>query len=184
VIKHRVRTLTVIAVLAAVALAGCGKSNKVGDKSLLNFQDQANARLGERTSTTVGGPATTAPAGKAAVGGSTPTTQSAAQQQAAQQAQQQAQQQRQQAATIEIAINGDGAQTQFDPSAIRVPRGAYLKFINKDSVARSVLSDDGSTFQSPSIAPGGTWTWQANTTGSFPFHDGTRPYAVGTVEVR
>jgi plastocyanin len=180
------RGLPHIAVLVALlALAGCGGKNKVGDKSLLNFKDQAGQRLGQRTTTTADASSGTIANAKAAVG-ATPTTQSAGPSQAAQQqAKQQAQQQAQQAATVDVAILSDtsGSASQFDPSAVRIYRGGIIKWTNKDSVARSVQSDDAHSFASPTIPPGGSWTFQMNTAGQFPYHDGTRPYAVATVEV-
>ncbi|HKN92344.1 MAG TPA: hypothetical protein VJ622_18935 [Acidimicrobiia bacterium] len=46
-----------MAVVALLALAACGSDNKVGNKALLDFKEQANNRLGETTTTTA--PATT-----------------------------------------------------------------------------------------------------------------------------
>jgi hypothetical protein len=33
------------------------------------------------------------------------------------------------------------------------------------------------------LQPGGTFRYAASTAGNFPYTDGTRPYAVGTIEV-
>ena len=163
-----------VALLVGLALAGCGSNNKVGDKSLVNFKDQTQQRLGG-TSTTVGGPATTAAGGGGhlGIGGATTT---AAPRVATTQPPQQQQ-------SFEIDINGDNAgTTQFDPSAARVFAGTTVRFVNKDTVTRSVESDSGA-FASGSIAPGASWSYKAGSAGQFNYHDGTRPYAVGSLEV-
>jgi plastocyanin len=166
-------SVVLIAVMALVLVA-CGSDNKVGDESLVNFKDQAQERLGARTTTTAA-TATTAPArgGQLGVGGATTTTARAAVTTAPAPTQQ----------TFEIDINGDNSSTtQFDPPAARVFKGTIVKWTNKDATARSVEADNGA-FKSPSIPPGGTFTYTANAPGAFNYHDGTRPYAVASLEV-
>jgi plastocyanin len=162
---------TIWVLTAAVLLgAGCGSDNKVGDESLLNFQDQAQQRLGAATTTTT--PPTTAAGagGQLGVGATAPTTRAVATT-APQQA------------TLPIDINGDNSSTtQFDPPAARVFKGTIVTWTNRDSVARSVEADNGA-FRSPSIPPGGTYNWTATVAGAINYHDGTRPYAVGSIEV-
>ena len=158
--------------MAVLVTAACGSDNKVGDESLVNFKDQAQERLGARTTTT-GAPVTTAAGqgGQLAIGAKTTTTRATATTAApVQQA-------------FEIDINGDNSTTtQFDPPAARVFKGTVVKWTNKDSVARSIEADNGA-FKSPSIPPGGTFTYTANAPGAFNYHDGTRPYAVASLEV-
>ena len=178
--RHR----TLIALLLASALfAACGGDNKVGDDKLLDFKEEAQGRLGA-TTTTVPVETTVAPSGsggKAGLGATTaPPTTAAPTTTAAPVVTTTTERK---VATFEIAINGDNAgTTQFDPSSSRVFAGTLVKFTNKDAEPRSVEADDGS-FQSPSIAPGESWTYNATKTGTFNFHDGTRPYAVGRLEV-
>lgn len=163
------------AVVAAALVSGCGGNNKVGSKSLVNFKDQAQQRLGA-TTTTAAGPATTTAAGGGGhlgIGGATTTT--AAPRVATTVAPQQ---------TFEIDINGDNAgTTQFDPPAARVFVGTSVKFVNKDSVARSIESDSNAFAPSGPIAPNSSWTFKPTAAGQFNYHDGTRPYAVGSLEV-
>lgn len=171
----RIRVLMAAACGAGLFLAACGGSNKVGDNSLLNFKDQANKRLGDTTTT--GAPATTVAGakGQLGIGGTTATTKAAAVPTTTHPAPQ--------VATLEIDINSDGtSSTQFDPSNARIFRGSIIKWTNKDTQARSVESDTGA-FRSPSIPPGGSWSWTPNAAGQFNYHDGTRPYAVGSFEV-
>jgi len=154
-------------------VSGCGGNNKVGSKSLVNFKDQAQQRLGATTST-VAGPATTAAGGSGHLGIGGATTTTAAPRATTTVAPQQA---------FEIDINGDNSgTTQFDPPAARVFVGTSVKFINKDTVARSVESDNNA-FASGPIAPNGSWTYKPAAAGQFNYHDGTRPYAVGSLEV-
>ena len=88
-----------------------------------------------------------------------------------------------QAAAFAIGIFGDNSnQPQFNPPAARVYTGTVITFTNHDSVARSVVSDNGA-FDSGPIAPGGTWKYTAATVGTFNYHDGTRPYAVAYFQV-
>lgn len=166
--------LRIAVALVAVALlaAGCGKSNKVGDDSLVNFKDQANARLGSTTTTTAppATTSTTAAQNKAGIQNTTTTTAKATTTTAVQ-------------AAIEITINGDQAGSgQFDPPVARVSLNSTVKWTNRDTVPRSVEADTGK-FVSPSIPPGQSWTYKATAAGKFNYHDGTRPYAVASLEV-
>jgi hypothetical protein len=70
----------------------------------------------------------------------------------------------------------------YDPYYIRVFQGGVISVTNRDSQARSVVADRGE-FDSGSIPPGDTWTYDATRVGKFNFHDGTRPFVVGTLEV-
>jgi plastocyanin len=87
------------------------------------------------------------------------------------------------AQNFSIGINGDNSGSpQFNPPAARVYTGTIIVFTNKDSVPRSVVSDNG-TFNSGPIAPGATWNYTAAIVGTFNYHDGTRPYAVAYFQV-
>lgn len=82
-----------------------------------------------------------------------------------------------------IDIYGDNTgQPQFNPSPVRVYVGTVVVFTNNDNVARSVVADGGA-FNSGPIAPGKSWSYTASSAGTFDYHDGTRPYAVGTLQV-
>jgi hypothetical protein len=49
-VSRRITLITLVTILT-VAFAACGESNKVGDESTLNFQEQANNRLGATPTT-------------------------------------------------------------------------------------------------------------------------------------
>lgn len=168
--KHRLSLIVVVLALAA-AVAGCGKSNKVGDESLLNFKDQTNERLGSTTTTAAPEETTTSTTtggNKAGIGQTTTTAKQVTT--------------TTQVAAVEIVIKGDDSPTQFNPGEASVYVNSYVRWVNQDTKERSVRADDR-TFISPPIPPGGSWTWKATKTGRFNYVDGTRPYAVGVLEV-
>jgi plastocyanin len=157
-----------VALFAVVALAAaCGGKEDVGDESLLEGTEGGteSTRLGETTTTTTAAPSddttdTTAPTATT----SPPTTAAVA-------------------PSVEISINSDTTTGgQFQPRVAQVPSGAVVRFVNKDSVERSVVADSGA-FESGAIAPGATWDWTAGGAGTYNYSDGTRPYAVGSIEV-
>jgi plastocyanin len=176
-----------LVVSALLASAACGSDNKVGDKSLLDFKEQANNRLGETTTTTAAATTTTA---KAAVttttrvgakpgSGATTTTVKAGSAATATTAT---------TAPIatqtirEISIYGDDAPQPLDPQIQTAYAGSIIRWINRDSVERSVRADSGQ-FASPPIKPGGSWDYTAGTVGSFTYSDDTRPYVKGELRV-
>ena len=181
--------ILMLAVAALLASTACGSDNKVGNESLLDFKDQANARLGETTTTTAAPTATTAkaaatsttrpgakPAGspsatattaqKGGAAAPTPVTAAAGPVQ-----------------TIrEVFIFGDDAEVALDPQIQTAYTGSTIRWINKDKVPRSVRADSGQ-FASPTIAPGASWDYTANTVGTFAYGDDTRPYVKGELRV-
>ncbi len=170
------RSILVVALLA-LTLAACGDSSKVGDESLLDFKEEVDQeRLGDRSTTTTAAPAPdedVGGGGKAGIQQATTTTAPPATTTT-----------EKQVTTIEVTINGDNSgTTQFSPSLVRVFVGTVIQWTNVDKVERSVESDDGQAFASPMIPPGGVYEYTATAPGEFNYHDGTRPYAVGRVEV-
>jgi plastocyanin len=171
----RALSAAVLGLALTLALAACGGKSKVGDKSLLNFKEQSQQQLGQ-TTTTAG--ATTPGAGSGGKAGVTlataphPATTAAKARTATTVA-----------TTVDIAINNDNTGNAFEPSEVSAAVGTIVTWVNHDSVARSVKSDDGSSFTSPNIPAGGSWSYTASKVGSFNYHDGTRPYAVASLEV-
>lgn len=169
--------------IASIVLSACGGDNKVGDDKILDFKEEAQGRLGATTTTAPPVETTAVPAagGKAGIGGAVSTAPPTTAAPVTAPPETTTTERKQ--AVFEVVINGDNAgATQFDPSASRVYAGTLVRFVNRDTEPRSVEADDGA-FQSPPIAPGDSWTYNANTPGRFNFHDGTRPYAVGSLEV-
>lgn len=176
--------LAAVLAVAALLLAACGEDNKVGEEVDLGIKSEVEQeRLGARTTTTAA-PATTAVTQpqKASVGATTapPATQAPTTAPPTTAPPTTAAPER---VAIEISINGDSSgTTQFEPSQTRVFVGSLVKWTNRDSVARSVEADDGS-FKSGLLEPGQSFTYRAEKVGRFNYTDGTRPYAVGALEV-
>ncbi len=168
----KIRALLLV-VAALIGCAACSSQKKVGSaidvnalKSKNGLLGQVNANQKKGGNNVVLGQATPVPTGNAA----------AAQ---AANAQRQAQINAQkQSVAVSFAITPTG----FNPYYIRVYAGGVVSVTNQDKVARSVTADRGQ-FDSGLIKPGGTWEYDPKTPGKFNFHDSTRPYVVGTLEV-
>jgi plastocyanin len=52
---------------------------------------------------------------------------------------------------------------------------------NSSSVPHTITSDDGTTFDSGSIPPGGTFRFRFTMSGTFPYHCNYHPYMRATV---
>jgi len=70
----------------------------------------------------------------------------------------------------------------FNPSTLTIQKGANVTWTNYDSVQHTVVSDSGA-FSSPLLNKGDTYTFQFNTTGSFPYYCSIHPYMKGTIAV-
>ena len=177
----RRRTALVAVVVAAVAtLVACGDSSKVGEGlEVKQGGEEATCRLGEcttttsTTSTTIA-TTTTRPTAVPVTRQSTTTSPTAPPSTTTTAPRQ---------ATFVIKIQSDTASGgQFLPRLATVRPGTIVRWTNTDSVARSVQADEGQ-FESPPIPPGGAYDYKADAAGSYNYHDGTRPYAVGTLQV-
>ena len=72
---------------------------------------------------------------------------------------------------------------QFDPNTITLMPGARITWTNTDSVAHSVVSDDGISFNSNSISAGGTYTFTPSSLGTYAYHCGIHPAVKGIIYV-
>ena len=180
------RAILIVAVLALFTGAACKSDNKVGNKSLLDFKDQAQNRLGETTTTTA--PATTTTAKgvvtsttKATVKAGSPTT-TTARAGTASTATTATTAPKTTQAVREIDIYDDDAAAPLDPQIQTAYVGSVIRWVNKGKTARVIKADSGQ-FASPSIAPGGSWDYAAGTAGIFAYSDDTRPYVHGELRV-
>jgi plastocyanin len=169
------KRLTLFAVIAvlAVGASACSDKSKVGSGvNTGTLKGGGNAAI--RDTTTTAAPVTTAP----------PTTKAPATTQkpvATTQKPVATTQQAQVAITIGIYSDTSG-KNQFEPRQAGVQRGSTVRWQNFDTTPRSVEDSNGA-FKSPMIPPGGTWDFKATTAGKFNYSDGTRPYAVGELNV-
>ena len=184
------RAMVLLLVMTAlVASAACSSDNKVGNKALLDFKEQANNRLGETTTTTAAPTTTTArgavttttkPKTVAGAAASTTSTARSASAPAATTATTAAARATQ---TIrEIDIYDDDAAQPLDPQVQTAYLGSIIRWVNKGKADRVIKADSGQ-FASPAIHPGASWDYTASTAGIFAYSDDTRPYVHGELRV-
>ena len=58
----------------------------------------------------------------------------------------------------------------FSPASKTVAKGTVVKWVNDDAYAHTATSDDGATFDSGNIAGGSSYSYTANTPGTFNYH--------------
>lgn len=162
------------ALLSLLVLAACG-NNQVGGNLLQGFKDQTpssdlGAVQGSPTPSATAA-ATSAPASTHAPVTAAPTSHPAPTPTPVHVA-----------SRFAVTINADASTSQFDPPVAQVPKGTIITWTNRDTVARSVVADDNS-FNSGAIAPGASWSYTVTAVGQVSYHDGTRPYAVASLQV-
>ena len=72
---------------------------------------------------------------------------------------------------------------QFQPATITVVPGTEITWVNMDTTSHSVVSDNGTSFNSGSINPKGTYVYVANQNGSITYHCPIHPQMKGTIQV-
>jgi plastocyanin len=83
-------------------------------------------------------------------------------------------------ATDSISISG----LQYVPDIDTVHVGVLVKWKNNDPYNHTVTSDDGTTFSSGNIAPGGIFTFTPASTGTFTYSDGDYSTTKGKLVVK
>lgn len=56
------------------------------------------------------------------------------------------------------------------PATTTVKKGTTVKWTNNSGMAHTVTSDDGTSFSSGNLAAGASFSYTANTVGTFPYH--------------
>jgi plastocyanin len=74
--------------------------------------------------------------------------------------------------------------TAYAPNPVTVSRGTSVTWVNNDSIAHTATSNDSTTFNSGTIAPGGRFSMTLQTAGTFPYRCTFHPNMVGTVTVQ
>jgi plastocyanin len=70
----------------------------------------------------------------------------------------------------------------YDPMTMVVPVGTTIHWTNMGAVAHTVTSDTA-VFDSGTLQPGDTFSYQFNVLGTFPYHCSLHPTMTGTVIV-
>jgi plastocyanin len=73
--------------------------------------------------------------------------------------------------------------TGFSPSTKSVTVGTVVTWHNNDGVTHTVTSDNGTSFDSGNIAPGGSFSYTATTAGTIAYHCSFHPGMMGTLTV-
>jgi len=71
----------------------------------------------------------------------------------------------------------------YNPTPLTVKVGTVVRWTNTDSAPHTVTSNDGITFSSPSINPGGTFNYTTITPGTFLYHCNFHAGMAGTLTV-
>jgi plastocyanin len=72
---------------------------------------------------------------------------------------------------------------RFQPDTLIALPGQTITWKNLDAVEHSVVSDDGTTFNSGNINPGGTYSFSTNNNFVYPYHCGIHPGERGVLSV-
>lgn len=165
--------LVILLAVVALGVSACSDESSVGSGVNTENLGEGGRDGAFRDTTTTAAPTTTAP----------PTTQPPATTRPVATTKPPSTTQPVQQVALTIGIYSDtSGKNQFEPRQAGVQRGATVRWQNFDDKPRSVEESVGA-FKSPLIPPGGTWDYKANTPGKFNYSDGTRPYAVGELNV-
>lgn len=165
------RIVRLLAALLAIALvtAACGGDEKVGDDDAFEFDQQDAEAFGATTTA----PSTTAPESAPQDGaGTTSTTAAPVTTTTAPPEKQEV--------SVEVKILDTSP--YFVENYVVIPVGGKVRFLNTGTGTYQVVADNGA-FDSGPIAPGKAWIFDANTPGQLNYSDGTRPFAVGQIQV-
>ena len=72
---------------------------------------------------------------------------------------------------------------KFDPAQLYALPAHKVTWKNRDAVVHTVVSDDGRTFNSGNINPGGSFVFITGETGEYPYHCGLHPAERGLLSV-
>jgi plastocyanin len=170
-----IRRILPLVLCFTLVTAACSDDIGVGDESLFEFDDAAAKQLG-------GSSTTTAPPVEATIPEQTTTTVAGETTTTVVQATTTLPPE-QEAVSIEIVVQDDDQGEPFDPRVVAIPVNGKVRFVNRGTVDRTVVADNGA-FNSGPIAPGAVWIWTATAAGTYNYTDGARPYAVGTIDVQ
>ncbi len=73
--------------------------------------------------------------------------------------------------------------SSFSPSGVSVKVGTKVTWTNNDNVAHTVTSNNGTTFDSGTLAVGASFSFTPTVAGSFPYHCNFHGGMAGTITV-
>jgi len=84
---------------------------------------------------------------------------------------------------VVLIVNNSDSGFGFSPATLTIRPGTTVTWKNMSSAPHTVTSDDGQTFGSGNIAPGGTFTFKFTVAGSYSYHCNIHPYMRATVNL-
>jgi plastocyanin len=72
----------------------------------------------------------------------------------------------------------------YEPTELTVKAGTPVTWINNGAVVHTVTADDGKTFNSGDMGPKASFSFTANSAGTFAYHCTYHPWMKGTVTVQ
>jgi plastocyanin len=91
------------------------------------------------------------------------------------------------AADSRVVIGGDTesdiSKWGYTPKELTVPAGTTVIWHNGGTQAHTVTADDGKSFNSPSVSPGGDYQFTFGTAGDFAYHCEPHPFMKAVVHV-
>ena len=77
---------------------------------------------------------------------------------------------------VVLITNNSNGSFGFTPAKLTIRVGATVIWKNRSSAPHTVTSDDGTTFDSGTVAVGGTFHFTFKTAGTFSYHCNIHPY--------
>ncbi len=84
--------------------------------------------------------------------------------------------------TVMITNNSAGS-FGFSPATLTIQPGTTVTWKNVSAAPHTVASDDGTTFDSGTVAVGASFTFKFKTAGTFTYHCNIHPYMKATINV-
>ena len=153
--------LLVVAALLMVLLAACGGSSSANTSPATTSTTTVNASSATTPTTITDTPT-------ASIATPTPTPQPKPAKGSTQ---------------VVLILNDSNGAFVFSPASLTITPGTTVIWKNMSSAPHTVTSDDGQTFDSGTIAPGGTYKFKFTSPGAFPYHCNYHPYMKATINL-
>ena len=84
---------------------------------------------------------------------------------------------------VVMVITDSNGAYGFTPAILTIRAGTTVIWRNVSSAPHTISSDDGQSFDSGTVAVGGTYRFTFKTAGAFPYHCNYHPYMRATINV-